>query len=299
MTSLLHGQQVTPDRRDEWLEARKSRIGASEIASCIGINQYDSQLRIWLTKTGKLPPKEVTPEMEVGSVLEPAILELYQIRTKKTITQTQMFFVSHEHDFLCATLDGITSDGINVQAKNVGCQSAIQWGLDGTDDVPHHVLLQVQQEMLCSGLNLTHVVALIGGNDLRVYEVCRDDMIIHRMVYLGRQFIEKVRTQVYPEPNHGKDHELIKYLFPSCAGSIAFDEYQTDTVRKWEDISFQLKQLESNQKECKKEILMAIGDHSQATLTDGRVLTRSITVVPERTQTVKEYSFPVLRIKLP
>src|SRR4051794_3481154 len=110
MSSDLHGKTITPELRSQWLAERLPRLGASEIAAAIGLNLYDSQLRLWLMKTGKLPPKEQTEPMELGTLLEPAILGLYTHYTGHVITNQQVFFVSQEHDFLSATLDGITSD---------------------------------------------------------------------------------------------------------------------------------------------------------------------------------------------
>lgn len=293
----LHGQTITPELRDEWLEARKTRLGASEIAAAIGINQYDSMLRLWLTKTNRLPPKEETTEMEMGNLLEPVILDLYQRRTGNKITQTQVFCISDTHDYLCATLDGITSENTLVQVKNVGYQSSLSWGPDGTDEVPHAVIAQVQQEMFCSGLDLAHVVALIGGNDLRIYEIARDNRIIKHLIKRGEDFIQRVRLGIYPEPDPERDQDIVKFLYPDCDGTITLDDDQTAVVLEWERVHRELKLLEKEEKQLKMKLILGMGDARQGQLSNGQILYRSITTVPPCVIERKGYSFPVFKIK--
>jgi putative phage-type endonuclease len=283
--------------REEWLGERAYRLGASETASAIGVNQYESQLRLWLTKTGKLPAKEANEAMEIGSAMEPVILDLYSRRTGNKIARTQVFHVSDEHDFLCATLDGITEGGINVQAKNVGCQAISQWGPEVTDEVPHQVLVQVQQEMYVSGLTMTHIPALMGGSELRIYKIKRDDKLIDRIVTMAGAFMQQVEDRKYPQPDKGRDSGLLHYLFPECEGEMLFDDEQTAIVHQWEEAGEQLKLLEKTKDGLKMDILMAMKEASLAILTDGRALARSITHVPASVREVKSYSFPVLRVK--
>ena len=47
--------------RDEWLEARKQGIGASEAAAAIGISPYQSQLELW-----SIPPQSALPRSLIG-----------------------------------------------------------------------------------------------------------------------------------------------------------------------------------------------------------------------------------------
>jgi hypothetical protein len=39
--------------RDDWLEVRRTGIGSSDAAAAIGLNPYQSQLELWMQKTGK------------------------------------------------------------------------------------------------------------------------------------------------------------------------------------------------------------------------------------------------------
>jgi hypothetical protein len=39
--------------RDDWLEVRRTGIGSSDAATAVGLNPYQSQLELWMQKTGK------------------------------------------------------------------------------------------------------------------------------------------------------------------------------------------------------------------------------------------------------
>ena len=39
--------------RDEWLTVRKGGIGSSDAGAAVGLNPYQSQLELWMVKTGR------------------------------------------------------------------------------------------------------------------------------------------------------------------------------------------------------------------------------------------------------
>ena len=39
--------------RDDWLKVRRTGIGSSDAAAAIGLNPYQSQLELWMLKTGR------------------------------------------------------------------------------------------------------------------------------------------------------------------------------------------------------------------------------------------------------
>ena len=61
--------------RDDWLEVRRTGIGSSDAATAVGLNPYQSQLELWMHKTGKadlLPavdPNDDTSPMFWGTLL--------------------------------------------------------------------------------------------------------------------------------------------------------------------------------------------------------------------------------------
>ena len=73
--------------REEWLQVRKKGLGSSDAAAAVGLNPYQSQLELWLVKTGRdgnLPkddPNDETSPMYWGTLLEPIVAAHYTKRT--------------------------------------------------------------------------------------------------------------------------------------------------------------------------------------------------------------------------
>ena len=69
--------------RDDWLAVRKNGIGSSDASAAVGLNPYQSQLELWLVKTGrdaglpKIDPNDETSPMYWGTLLEPIVAAHY------------------------------------------------------------------------------------------------------------------------------------------------------------------------------------------------------------------------------
>lgn len=294
-TISLHGQTITPALEAAWKQDRQLRIGASDSATAIGMNSFDSMLRLWLVKMGRLPGKEETESMHIGKLMEPVLETLYQERTGDTVVRKQVYFIK---DFMCATLDGIDSEGYNVEFKNVGAAMANRWGPDGTDQVPHEYLVQVLHQMHVSGLKGTRIGALIGGSEFRLYYVnlAGNEAALARVIDLETKFHTLVKTGVHPSPDPERDAALLTYLFSEVTGKVTFTKAQTKQVEQWEILGQKITAMGELREQLKFDILMALGDNAVAELDDGRSLTRSITRVAAQVINRKAYRFPVLKI---
>src|SRR6202051_189437 len=73
--------------RDEWLAVRKGGIGSSDAGAAVGLNPYQSQLELWMIKTGRdgclpsIDPNDETSPMYWGTLLEPIVAAHYTRRT--------------------------------------------------------------------------------------------------------------------------------------------------------------------------------------------------------------------------
>ncbi len=73
--------------REDWLAVRKRGIGSSDAAAAIGLNPYQSQLELWLIKTGrdaglpKIDPHDEQSPAYWGHLLEPIVASHYTQRT--------------------------------------------------------------------------------------------------------------------------------------------------------------------------------------------------------------------------
>lgn len=70
--------------REDWLAVRKQGIGSSDAAAAVGLNPYQSQLELWLIKTGrdgslpKIDPADESSPMYWGNMLEHIVAAITQ-----------------------------------------------------------------------------------------------------------------------------------------------------------------------------------------------------------------------------
>jgi predicted phage-related endonuclease len=186
----------------------------------LGMSPYKTKLRLYREKRGEpIPVEEEDEEADlpllVGQACEPVVLEKLCKRKNITVHSRQKQFISPVLPYVRATVDGIGSDGSNTQAKTAGYLGT-SWGVDGSDEIPMHIIYQVQAEMHCANLPFSWVPAIIGNNKLRIYRVDRDPALWDLMVEPLSKFWWHVRNGVPPEAQNRAD---IKLLYPYDIGS--------------------------------------------------------------------------------
>ena len=69
--------------REQWLTIRKLGIGSSDAAVAIGLSPYKCPLSLWLEKTGRKEPDDLSQKEAVlwGIELEPVLAQVYAKRT--------------------------------------------------------------------------------------------------------------------------------------------------------------------------------------------------------------------------
>jgi putative phage-type endonuclease len=111
----LIAAEYAEQRSQEWLELRENMITASDVASALGENRYestDSFVKKKVLKT-KWAGNAATAH---GTLLEPLVRELYDQKYNRK--SHEIGLVQHpEYPWLGASPDGITEDGILIEIK--------------------------------------------------------------------------------------------------------------------------------------------------------------------------------------
>ena len=182
---------MTPEQR----EARRSSLGASEIAAVAGIDPFRGPWDIWAEKMG-FDIAEPVAGSDMGHLFERPLLEYYSRQTGVALTYPETM-IHPLHKWVSATPDGLASDRV-VQVKVVGANMAHKWDAG----VPEYVVCQVQWEMLVTRRPLAVVVACVGGTDYRVLDVPADTELQETLLDLGRTFWDgHVLTGAPPDPD--------------------------------------------------------------------------------------------------
>ena len=103
-------QKVILNSRDEWLHARKNKIGGSDASAIIGMNPYKSNVQLWREKMGIAEPVDISnePYVKYGNDAEPYLRALfaldfpeYEVHYKEN-----NMFLNSDYPFAHASLDG-------------------------------------------------------------------------------------------------------------------------------------------------------------------------------------------------
>lgn len=167
-------------------EDRTTFLGGTDVSAIMGTNPYKTAMDVWMEKTGRRPPVRDNRFMEWGRRLEPVVAQAFAEKTGMALEKAG--FIVGEPEYLCASPDYLTEDGI-VEIKTAG--SADGWGPHGSGIVPAHYRDQVLHYMGLSGRKKAWIAVLIGGNDFRWYPIEHDGDRIARIREKACRFWEE------------------------------------------------------------------------------------------------------------
>ena len=92
MKKLIYTKDM---QTEEWLNYRRLGIGGSDASTILGLNPFNSILRLWEDKTGRIPVEEKENEYtRFGHVMEPVIRKEFE-RHRYSITCWSLVFRKH------------------------------------------------------------------------------------------------------------------------------------------------------------------------------------------------------------
>jgi len=286
--------------RAEFLEARRSGIGASDVAPILGLSPYKTAIDVYLDKVGPVGQvAEMAPQLEWGQRLEPviasAIIDRYGWSLSRPAT------VRHAAiPCLIASPDRVNADGELIEIKTARFGDG--WGEPDTADIPEHYWLQVQHQLeVIPHAQVCWVFVLIGGNDFRRYRVERDPGYLETVAEPLGEFWDLVMNRTPPEPDwtHSRTLEAVKKLYPVQAGTTV--ELQGEeieyTARAFAHWGGEAKQLEVMREQAKAKLIAAMGTAEKATLPNGTTIHRK--TVNRAGYTVKPSTYETFTIKEP
>lgn len=161
------------------LATRKQYVGASEVPAICGVSPFKSSWDIWAEKVGLAQPQPPNEAMQLGLILEPALLDWAHREIAPLKRNVQRVVKLSRTCRLRATLDAVFKVNGHIEPLEVKVGTAYsprsrEWGEPGTDEVPLDVKLQVQAQLMACKAEAGHVLALLPGPRLAHYSVRAD-----------------------------------------------------------------------------------------------------------------------------
>lgn len=268
--------------RDEWLAIRQTGIGSSDAAAAVGLNPYQSQLELWMIKTGRqhllpaIDPDDETSPLYWGSLLEPIVAAHYTKHSGNKVRRVNAV-LQHpalEKAWMLANLDYQVMSNPEVQILE--CKTAGEFGSRlWRDGVPEYIQCQVQHQLAVTGKSAADVCVLLCGQEIQIHRINRDDELIARLIELEQRFWNYVETDT-PPPADGSESAgaALRYLYPKDTGNTVdfTDDLQLSTtfidlvaIRK------QSQQLNQQEEQLKQTLQEAIGEASKALFSTGEI----------------------------
>lgn len=211
---------------NEWKTARKSGIDSDEAAAAIGLNPYQSQLELWMTKTGRT---ELSPKKNLhgqanwlswGMLVEPLVAARYAERTGNQVEKTNSILRHADIDkgWMLANIRHEVIGAGNMQILNCKTSNELEAKL-WEEHVPIYVQCQMQHELAVTGKATADIALLIWGKELRIFHIERDETIIRILIELERRFWHYVETDTPPPAGSDSAAMVLQNLYSKDFGT--------------------------------------------------------------------------------
>ena len=137
-----------------WLDWRKDGIGASDVATILGVNPYKTRYELWAEKTGLVDAPDLSGNFNVqrGNRLEPLVRVMIEHQLGETL---EVFCAEHdERSEIRCSFDGVDSTGMphEIKCPSDGLFADVE--IFGADSEPYKMYRnQVVYQCLIEGVD--------------------------------------------------------------------------------------------------------------------------------------------------
>lgn len=269
--------------RKEWLQARKSGLGGSDVASIAGLNKYSSPLKVYMDKTEPLSEvdvQEVSEAAEWGTRLENLIRQKFRENHPEwRVQQSHFMWQSPEYPFMLANVDGLVFEpkrGWGV----LEIKTASEWLSDnwGDEEAPENYIIQLQHYLKVLGLQWGIFAVLIGGNRYKEFYVERDEDLIEALVQIEKDFWENhVLANVAPDPDGSTSaEEILQGLYPATSALpedeiLELEDSTLELINELDELKEQEKAMKKRKAEIEQLLKKKLGEHQVGMVEDRKV----------------------------
>ncbi len=247
--------------REDWLTYRHTGIGASEVGTILGLDDYTSSLELFYYKIGAKPKFDTEGLMQfMGHEQEPLIAKMWKYwegdvesmirnfregKVIRTCRKVNGFIRNKEFPWLYVSLDRLIpkqkgrGEG-TLELKTIGGYESDKWEAG----IPPKYVTQVQTQMLVSAFEWGEMALLQDGRRMDVLPFEISDGITQHIVTKTKEFWDKVvegRKLVNEQYlaainfNERRVQEInaqLDLLAPEPDGTLAYAEYLSEKYNK-------------------------------------------------------------------
>lgn len=272
----MERKRINFDSREQWLEARKDGIGASEVATVVGLNPYETPLELWRRKVGIDPPKDENAAMRRGHYCEDAVAQWWAHETGRDIIQASavdFMFVDREKDYLRVSPDRtfwLPNMARNDDNKGILECKTTNMKVD-PDDLPKWWFCQLQMNLGVAGYSHGSIAWLGFGFEFGYMDIEFVPDFYNMLVEAVTKFwTVNVMQRIEPEPVNVKDF-LSKYNKHVDGKVVEVSDEVLDAYHELKEVKREMSELDERKTGLEDTLKMAFGD-AEAIAYDGATL---------------------------
>ncbi len=249
----------------EWLKLRKSGIGGSDIGAILGLNKYNSPMKVYKDKVTEEVELQTSESMRVGHDLEEYVAQRFCEATGKKVRKSNYMYRNKEYPWMIADVDRlVVGEDAILECKTTNAWGASKW-YDG--EIPDSYIMQCYHYMAVTGKKTCYIACLIMGIGFVYRTLYWDDEIINALIQREDEFWNaQVVPRKLPEVDGSKCcDDIIGSFYPASEkGSIITLEGFDDSLVRREQILNQIEELKTEQSKIEQDIKLFMKDNELA-----------------------------------
>ena len=201
--------------KQSWLENRLLDVTSTEVSALFNLNPYMTEFELYHQKREKIVINiDDNERMMWGRRLEDSIALEFAERNKMSVEPFDVYMRNPETRMGSSFDYKITSEKepMILEIKNVDSQQYRSKWIEhdeNTIEPPEHIGLQLQHQLEITGYNVGYIVALVGGNTMKVVRSERDPRIGKLLRGKVENFWERIKLGVPPDVDYTRDAQYI------------------------------------------------------------------------------------------
>ena len=215
-------KEIPITNKQDWLENRLLDVTSTEVSCLFNLNPFKSEFQLYNEKKDKLVVHSDSERMKWGRLLEKSIAEGCAEQQGWDIEPFNIYMTNPDTRMGSSFDFKITSgDEVGImEVKNVdGYIYRTKWDDDGNGNItaPPVYELQLQAQLHVSNINWGCIVALVGGNEMKLIMRSRDKEVGQEIETKVKEFWDKVKSGTPPKINYEIDADYVMKNFCNTA----------------------------------------------------------------------------------
>lgn len=219
--------------------SKKLRISAGDAATIMNASKWMTPYELWQIKVGMVPKQDISDKKSVqfGKKLELfVILEILAEIERDFNPGNREVWVENDAKDRVGYVDYVVDEETIIEAKTTSSYGAVDW----EKGVPEYYLWQVVHYFsLMPKVKQAYVGCLIGGQDIVIHKVERDEAMIQALVVAEAEFYEFCANKKEPplavQKVEGQAYDMEPDVADLCARYLDLTK-QESSIKKDKEI---------------------------------------------------------------